>query len=80
MIEGRACRSDAVRRKMGKRMRILVVEDIPRIAAFIRQGLEKSGYGVALAGDGEEGFLDAPFDLPLIHTVRGLGYTPREAP
>ncbi len=40
-------------------MHILVVEDDTRIAAFIAQGLEESGYTVAVARDGEEGFLDA---------------------
>ncbi len=40
-------------------MRILVVEDDPRIAAFVEQGLRESGYSVAVARDGEEGFLDA---------------------
>jgi len=40
-------------------IRILVVEDDPRIAAFVEQGLRESGYNVAVARDGEEGFLDA---------------------
>ena len=40
-------------------MHILVVEDDARIAAFIEKGLEESGYTVAVARDGEEGFLDA---------------------
>jgi len=40
-------------------VRILVVEDDPRIAAFVEQGLRESGYSVAVARDGEEGFLDA---------------------
>ncbi len=40
-------------------MRILVVEDDARIAAFVEQGLRESGYSVAVARDGEEGFLDA---------------------
>jgi len=39
-------------------MHILLVEDDARIAAFIAQGLEESGYTVAVARDGEEGFLD----------------------
>jgi len=38
---------------------ILVVEDDPRIASFVKQGLEESGYTVAVAHDGEDGFLDA---------------------
>jgi DNA-binding response OmpR family regulator len=47
-------------------MRILVVEDDRRIAGFLQKGLEESGYHVAVAHDGEEGFLDArynPYDL-----------------
>jgi len=36
-----------------------VVEDDPRIAAFVAQGLRESGYSVVVARDGEEGFLDA---------------------
>jgi heavy metal response regulator len=35
-------------------MRILVVEDERRIADFIRRGLSEQGYGVDVAGDGEE--------------------------
>ena len=37
-------------------MRILVVEDNPRIAAFLRKGLGEEGYAVTVAGDGNEGF------------------------
>jgi DNA-binding response OmpR family regulator len=47
-------------------MRILIVEDDRRIAGFVKKGLEESGYHVALAHDGEDGFLDArynPYDL-----------------
>lgn len=36
-------------------MRLLVVEDEPGIAQFIRQGLSESGYAVDVARDGEEG-------------------------
>ena len=37
-------------------MRILVVEDEPKVAAALRQGLEESQYEVTLAQSGEEGF------------------------
>ena len=50
-------------------MRILIVEDDQRIAGFIKKGLEESGYNVALAHDGEDGFLDArynPYDLMVL--------------
>ncbi len=40
-------------------MRILVVEDQPKIAEFIRSGLEENGFTVDLYGTGEEGFLQA---------------------
>ncbi len=43
-------------------MHILVVEDDARIAAFVRKGLEESGYHVTVARDGEEGFLDARYN------------------
>ncbi len=37
-------------------MKILVVEDEPKVASFIKKGLEQSGYEVDIAADGEEGF------------------------
>ena len=37
-------------------MRILVVEDQPKIAGFIASGLEEAGFVVSRCGDGEEGF------------------------
>jgi len=40
-------------------MRILVVEDDPHIAEIVSDGLTDAGYGVTVARDGEEGFLDA---------------------
>ena len=41
-------------------MRVLVVEDEPGIAQFIRQGLREAGYAVDVARDGQEG-LDYAF-------------------
>ena len=35
-------------------MRILVVEDEPRVAAFVRRGLVEEGYAVDVASDGQE--------------------------
>jgi len=50
-------------------MRVLIVEDQRKIAAFLRRGLEEEGYAVDLALDGEEG-LDfagaAPYDLVVL--------------
>ncbi|HTD76757.1 MAG TPA: response regulator transcription factor [Chloroflexota bacterium] len=43
-------------------MHILVVEDDPRIAAFVTRGLEESGYTVTVAHDGEDGFLAARYN------------------
>jgi two-component system OmpR family response regulator len=40
-------------------MRILVIEDEARIAAFLKQGLTESGYQVSVVRDGEDGYLDA---------------------
>lgn len=37
-------------------MRILVVEDEKKIAAFIKRGLKEEGYAVDIAADGEEGY------------------------
>src|SRR5215471_9142314 len=39
----------------GDTMRVLVVEDEPGIAQFIRQGLSEAGYAVDVARDGQEG-------------------------
>ena len=50
-------------------MRILVVEDDPKTARFLRQGLEEEGHAVDVAADGEEGaFLGHlnPYDLILL--------------
>lgn len=50
-------------------MRILVVEDEPKVASAIREGLEAEHYVVAVAHTGEEGFfrLNAePFDLMVL--------------
>jgi DNA-binding response OmpR family regulator len=43
-------------------MHILLVEDDPRIAAFITRGLEESGYTATVAHDGEDGFLAARYN------------------
>jgi DNA-binding response OmpR family regulator len=37
-------------------MRILIVEDNPRIAAFLQKGLREEGYVVEVAGDGDTAF------------------------
>jgi len=47
-------------------MRILVVEDEPSIANFVRQGLTEAGYAVDVAWDGREGLnyvLAADYDI-----------------
>jgi DNA-binding response OmpR family regulator len=47
-------------------LRILVVEDEPKVARALKEGLERAGYGVATASSGEEGFFLASaqaFDL-----------------
>jgi two-component system OmpR family response regulator len=50
-------------------MRILVVEDDPKIASFIVSGLQQAGYVVASCGDGQEAFTAATterFDLLIV--------------
>ena len=43
----------------GPTVRILLVEDDPRIVLFVGESLEDAGYSVTVARDGEEGLLDA---------------------
>jgi len=53
-------------------MRILVVEDEPKVAAFLKQGLEESGYEVLSAYDGSIGkrlALQEPVDLVIMDVV-----------
>jgi len=53
-------------------MRILIVEDEPKVASFLRQGLEESGYEVLNAYDGPTGrqlALQEPVDLVLMDVV-----------
>ena len=38
-------------------MRVLIVEDEPRIADFIARGLSEQGYAVDVAADGEEALM-----------------------
>ncbi len=54
---------------MKERVRILVVEDEPKLANAIREGLEDDKYEVAVANSGEEGFYllhSSGFDLLLL--------------
>ncbi len=50
-------------------MRILVVEDDPDVASFIRKGLQEERYAVDVAADGETGLRlaqDNPYDLIIL--------------
>ncbi|MEI7905449.1 MAG: response regulator transcription factor [Candidatus Firestonebacteria bacterium] len=50
-------------------MRILVIEDEKKIAAFIKRGLKEEGYAVDAASDGEEGVflaVDKEYDLIIL--------------
>jgi two-component system, OmpR family, copper resistance phosphate regulon response regulator CusR len=50
-------------------MRILVIEDEPRILGFLARGLEAEGFSVVLARDGGQGLklaLELPFDLVIL--------------
>ena len=53
-------------------MRILVVEDEPKVGNALREGLEVEGYEIALARTGEEGFFQASahtFDLIILDVM-----------
>lgn len=50
-------------------MRVLVVEDDPKIAAFVIKGLEQAGFAVDHAANGEDGLhlaLSEPYDVAVI--------------
>lgn len=49
--------------------KVLVVEDEPKVAGALKEGLEGEGYDVTLAHTGEEGFFHASthvFDLIIL--------------
>ncbi|MGI8553183.1 MAG: response regulator transcription factor [Dehalococcoidia bacterium] len=53
-------------------MRVLVVEDQRKIAAFLKRGLEEEGYAVDLAFDGDEALNlaeSAPYDLIVLDII-----------
>jgi two-component system, OmpR family, response regulator len=53
-------------------MRILVVEDSPRIAGFLQKGLREEGYVVTAAGDGDSGYAHATneeFDAAVVDVM-----------
>lgn len=53
----------------GKRLRVLAIEDEPKVAKALQEGLEREAYSVALAHTGEEGYFLAtsePFDLVIL--------------
>lgn len=53
-------------------MRVLIVEDEKKTAAFLRQGLEEAGFSVEVAGDGEralELFRSDAFDLLIVDVM-----------
>lgn len=50
-------------------MRVLIVEDDPKIAGFIHAGLKQAGFAVDHASDGEEGLnlaLAEPYDVAVV--------------
>ena len=56
-------------RATSEAVRVLVVEDEPGIAQFVRQGLSEAGYAVDVARDGREGLdyaLSAEYDLLIL--------------
>jgi two-component system OmpR family response regulator len=44
-------------------MRVLVVEDEPRIAADLKRGLERAGFAVDVVGDGESAWFQADVEI-----------------
>ncbi len=53
----------------GRRLRLLAIEDEPKVAKALQEGLEREAYSVALAHTGEEGYFLAtsePFDLVIL--------------
>jgi DNA-binding response OmpR family regulator len=53
-------------------MRILVVEDSQRIAAFLRKGLAEEGYSVEAVGDGDEAYakgMEQEFDAAIVDVM-----------
>jgi two-component system copper resistance phosphate regulon response regulator CusR len=53
-------------------MRILVIEDDPKTAAYLRKGLSENGFKVKVASEGEEGLylaLTKEFDLILLDVM-----------
>lgn len=66
-------RSGPIRSERGaERMRILLVEDDPRLGPSIRTGLEGSHYAVDLAATGDDGLMAAlhtPYDLVILDVM-----------
>jgi two-component system, OmpR family, response regulator len=53
-------------------MRVLVVEDEPKMAALLARGLERAGYAVDVAGDGDEALWalsETDYDVALIDVM-----------
>ena len=53
-------------------MRVLVVEDDPKIASFVAKGLKQSGFAVDQAGDGEDALalaLATPYDAAVVDVM-----------
>lgn len=53
----------------GKNVRLLAIEDEPKVAKALQEGLEREAYSVSLARTGEDGYFLAtsePFDLVIL--------------
>ena len=53
-------------------MRILLVEDDEKIAAFVEKGLKSAGFALDIARDGNQGFdmaFDAPYDTLIVDVM-----------
>lgn len=53
-------------------VRVLIIEDDPKVAAFIKKGLEEEQYAVDLSSDGEDGLhwaLENPYDVIILDVM-----------
>jgi len=61
-----------VSQRYGRRMRLLVVEDDVKMASLLKRGLEREGYAVDLAGDGEDALWagkEFPYDAVVLDAM-----------
>lgn len=75
LLVGRIGSDSSVDEIGSERMRLLLVEDEPRVARFIAKGAREQGYAVDIAGDGEEALYKASiteYDLIILDVMLPL--------